>query len=285
MRKKIIVGLLFCMLLIPTIITTAEKIDETESTALLTDDVPVWNEGDSWTFTVNDFWTGFSGEGKEFSMNGQINNFRLTVSDTGGSSYTVDVTGKISATFYVKIPIGSSVLNISGTINPTWNTLTGTIIFGKSNLEIEDFSAEISGIMGIMIQPIPFKFPIPIKITTDAGFSTPFPTFNFPLHILKFWDMPNMDISTETTFGGPLGLIKITQPFTIHYNWIPVAFSCLLKDSITVDAGTYDAWRIQSLIGGYFEYHYAPEVGNLIKFDVDMPRGGIEGELKSTNYV
>jgi hypothetical protein len=249
------------------------------------DDVPIWNEGNSWTYTVDDFWSGFSGDGKEYTMNGKINNLKLTVSDTSGSSYKVDITGKVSASFNVSIQIGSSVLNISGTINPTWNTLKGTIIFGKSNLEIEDFNAEISGIMGITIQPIPFKFPIPIKITSNADFSTPFPTFDFPLHILKFWNMPDMDIDTQTSFGGPLGLIKITQPLTIHYNHIPLAFCSILKTSQTVEAGIYDAWRVQSLIGGYFEYHYAPDVGNIIKIDVDMPRGGITGELKSTNYI
>ena len=96
--------------------------------------------------------------------------------------------------------------------------------------------------------------------------------------------MPEMDITLQTNFGGIFGLIKIPIKFTTHYSWTPLAFTCLNMESVTVTAGTYDAWKIQSLIGDYFEYYYAPAVGNLIKIDVNMPRGGIHGELIDSNY-
>lgn len=286
MKRKAIVGLLFCMLLIPTIITSADTIDNEKTTANFNDDVPTWNEGNSWTFTVNDFWVDFNYGGNKISMNGKIDDFQWTVSDTSGSSYTVDIAGKITASFNALIPIGGLFLNISGTLNPTWNRITGTIIFGKSNLEIEDFNAAITGIARIMFNPIPINFPIPIKITADSVFSTPFPTFNFPLHILKFWNMPELDIDTNINIGGILGLIKFPLPvMNVHYDWTPLAFSCLSQDNINVEAGNFDTWKIQSLLFGYFEYWYAPSVGNIVQIEINMPRGGITAELKSTNYV
>lgn len=94
-----------------------------------------------------------------------------------------------------------------------------------------------------------------------------------------------MDIITDINVGGIFGIFKIPLIAYTHYSWTPLAFSCLYKTSITVGAGTFDAWRILSLVGGYFDYYYAPSVGNIVKIDVNMPHGGIEAELKTTNYV
>lgn len=284
MRKIGIVGLLICMLVIPSFLASAEHTDTIKAIITLDDDVPVWNKEDSWTYIISDFWVDYSDEGIGISMNGIIDDFKWTVSDTSGTNYKVDVTGKISASYEASIPFVGRILNVSGTINPPLNRLTGTIIFNKSNLEIEDFTAVIKGITTLMIHSISIKFPIPIRITADADLSTPLPLFDFPLHILKFWAMPEMDITTYVNFGGIFGLFKIPIKIFTHYDWIPGAFSCLNKENITVKAGTYDAWKIQSLLGGFFEYYYAPIVGNLVKMDVNMPRGGIQGELKETNY-
>jgi len=162
--------------------------------------------------------------------------------------------------------------------------LHGKIVFRKANLEIEDFNAVIKGITSVAIHPIPIKFPFPIRISANADLSTLFPLFSFPLHSLKFWNMPEMDIITPIHFGGILGLLKIPITFTTHYNFIPLAFTCVEKISVTVEEGTYDAWRIKSIIGDFFEYYYAPMVGNLIKVDINMPNGGMKGELKEKNY-
>jgi hypothetical protein len=56
------------------------------------------------------------------------------------------------------------------------------------------------------------------------------------------------------------------------------------KQDVTVEAGTYSAYRITSLIGDYCDYYYAPIVGNLVKINAVLTNGEIHGELKSTNY-
>jgi hypothetical protein len=284
MRKNVIISLLALMLVIPSFIATAETTEKSNPIINQSDDVPIWEVGDSWTFFVSEFTVNYTYGDLNIVMDGQIDDFKWTVSDTSGSSYIVDITGKVSATFACAFPIGDNVLNVNGDINPARNKITGKIVLTKSNLEIEDFNAEIKGIASVQIEPLPIKLPLPIKITADADLSTVFPLFNFPLHLLKFWNMPDLDITMYTTFGGMFGIIKIPITFYVSYSWMPLAFSILVQESITVPAGTYDAWRIQSLIGDYFVYYYAAEVGNLIKIDVNMPSGGIQAELIDTNF-
>lgn len=284
MRKNVIISLLALMLVIPSFIATAETTEKSNPIIIQSDDVPIWEVGDSWTFFVSEFTVNYTYGDLNIVMDGQIDDFKWTVSDTSGSSYIVDITGKVSATFACAFPIGDNVLNVNGDINPARNKITGKIVLTKSNLEIEDFNAEIKGIASVQIEPLPIKLPLPIKITADADLSTVFPLFNFPLHLLKFWNMPDLDITMYTTFGGMFGIIKIPITFYVSYSWMPLAFSILVQESITVPAGTYDAWRIQSLIGDYFVYYYAAEVGNLIKIDVNMPSGGIQAELIDTNF-
>ena len=84
--------------------------------------------------------------------------------------------------------------------------------------------------------------------------------------------------------GGPFGLINIPITFSTHYSWMPLAFHCKDKKDITVEAGSFNAWEIESTFFDLFEYYYAPSVGNIIKIDATMPNGDIKAELKSTNY-
>jgi len=285
MNKITIVGLVICMLVVPSYISVAQVTDNHESTIIQDDDVPIWNSKDSWTFSISEFTVDYNYESTKILMNGKIDDFKWTVSDTSGSTYKVDVTGKVIASFEAALPFGGTVINVEGDIKPNLNKITGTIIFTKSNLEIEDFNAVIKGVASIAIQPLPIKLPIPIRISVNSVLSTIFPLLQFPLHTLKFWNMPEMDIKMNIKFGGIFGIIKIPITFTTHYSFVPLAFSCLSMESVTVPEGTYDAWRIKSLIGDFFEYYYAPEVGNLIKIDVNMPRGDVHGELIDTNYA
>jgi len=285
MRKIAITSLFIIMLIIPSFISSAVATDTIKSTINFDDDVPIWNVGDSWTFSISDFWVNYSFGDLSIIMNGKIDDFKWTVTEVSTTSYKVEITGKVTTSFEAAFPVGESVINLEGDIKPSLNKITGTIIFTKSNLEIEDFSAIIKGIAKLAIQPIPIKLPIPIRISANALLSTVFPLFNFPLHILKFWNLPEMDIKMNTNFGGIFGLIKFPITFSTHYSWTPLAFTCLIMESVTVAAGTYDAWKIQSIIGDFFEYYYAPAVGNLVKFDVNMPQGGIHGELIDTNYA
>ena len=286
--KMKIMGIFICMLVVLSVVAVAgpTKIRQIPIEATnFDDDVPTWSDGDSWTYTINNFTVDYNVSGQRMFMDGKIDDFEWTVAGTSGSTYEVDFTGKLTADYEIYLSSSALTLWVTGTFIPALTRIKGTIIFTKSDLEIEDISAEIKGITMAKISPIPVSLPIPFKLALDGNLSTVFPIFDFPLHALKVWALPDINIEMNVQMGGIFGLINIPVQFPTHYSWNPLAFWCWSKENITVEAGSFDAWRIASIIGGFFEYYYAPSVGNLIKIDATMPNGNINGELKSTTYT
>jgi len=263
--------------------TAIEKTQKNEPTTL-DDDVPIWSVGDSWTYTVNDFTFDYQGSSQKLYFDGSIADFTWTVVDTSGSTYTVDFTGKLNCEYDIYLSLSSLTLAVSGTMKETLTHMSGTLIFTKSNLQLQDMSAEIKGITMAKIYPLPIPFPIPFKVKINGDLSNEFPLFDFPLSTNKFWTLPDMDIVMSVHAGGPFGIIDIPITFSTHYSWMPLAFHCKDKKDITVEAGSFNAWEIESTFFDLFEYYYAPSVGNIIKIDATMPNGDINAELKSTNY-
>lgn len=288
MKIKIF-GIIVLMLLLTSAMsavgqTTIEKKQNMGQT-LLDDDVPVWNVGDSWTYTIDDFTFDYEESGQKLFFDGNIDDFTWTVADTSGSTYIVDFTAQLSCDFEIHLSLPSTTLIVTGKIRDTLTKMTGILIFTKSDLHLQDMSAEIKGIVFAKISPIPIALPLPFKATLNADLTTEFPIFDFPLSSNKFWDLPNMDIVANVHAGGIFGLVSIPISFTTHYFWVPLAFHCKNKQAISVEAGIFDAWEIESTFFDMFRYYYAPEVGNIIKIDATMPNGDVHGELKSTNYV
>jgi len=288
MKIKIL-GIIVCMLLLTSVITavgqtTIEK-KQNKGSNILDDDVPIWNVGDSWTYTIDDFTFDYEGGGQKIFFDGSIDDFTWTVADTGGSTYKVDFTGKLNCNYEIYLSSSSGTIYVTGNIKNTLTRMDGTLVFTKSNLQLQDMSAEIKGITAAKIYPIPIPLPIPFKATVEGDLSTEFPLFDFPLSSNKFWTLPDMDIIMSIHAGGIFGIINIPITFSTHYSWMPLAFHCKNKQDVSVEAGTFNAWEIESTFFDLFRYYYAPEVGNIIKIDATMPNGDIHGELKSTNYV
>lgn len=254
-------------------------------TTSLDDDVPEWHIGDIWTYTVDNITINYNQGGQKLFIDGKIDDFSWKVTDINGDFYTVAITGKLTATYDIYLSSETLTLKLLGSFKPSLTRLTGTIQFTKSDLEIHDVSVQLKGITKTKINSIPFAIPIPFKLITEGDLSVDFPLFDFPLYGLKFWNLPDLTATMSATFGGIFGIIQIPFTMGIHYSWTPLAFLCLDKQDVTVEAGTYSAYKISSLIGGYFDYYYAPDVGNLVKIDAILPNGEVHGELKSTNYL
>ena len=62
MRKFVMVGLIIFMLIVPSCILSAEKIETINSPINPDDDVPIWNEGNSWTFQISEFSVDYTYE-------------------------------------------------------------------------------------------------------------------------------------------------------------------------------------------------------------------------------
>jgi hypothetical protein len=284
MKIKII-GIIFCTLIMIHMSVMATSIPKNQNSITLNDDVPTWNVGDSWTYTINNFAIHYNVSGQKMFMDGYIDDFNLNVADTSGTNYKVDFTGKLTGAYDIYFSTTSLTLDVEGTFKPTLTRFKGSIFFSKSDLEIEDITGEIMGITMAKISPLPISLPIPFKLSLDGDFTTKLPIFDFPLHGLKIWALPEIDIIMKAQFGGIFGLINIPVTFQTHYSWTPLAFWCWSMESITVEAGTFDAWRISSIIGDYFEYYYAPSIGNVVKVEVSLPNGDVLGELKTTTIT
>ncbi|MFO7677254.1 MAG: hypothetical protein R6V50_02555 [Thermoplasmatota archaeon] len=284
--KKIVIIFVFFMLLITSAISGSAILESknNDNTVSFLDDVPVWNIGDSWTYTIKDFTVDYQQEGQRIYFNGGINDFKLTVRDTSGPTYTVDFTGKLNCGYSIYLTTSNGLnLYLIGSMRQETTRLQGTVIFTKSNLNVRDISGQISGITMAKIDPLPFAIPIPYKATIQGDLSTDFPLFNFPLSTNKFWELPAMTIQMKMNVGGIFGFIQIPITFTTQYGWTPLAFHCRGKQSVTVEAGTYNAWEIQSTFFDLFRYYYAPEIGTVVKIDANMANGSVSAELSSTN--
>lgn len=281
-----VAGIFVCMLLLFSIGAVAEHIDTDNNPQNIAfmDDVPEWHVGDSWTYTIDDFTVDFVFTNQRIYLDGSIDDFEWIVTDTSGSTYTVEFTGKLNCYYEIFLSSSSGEFYITGTIKDTLTNLKGTIIFTQSDLQIRDMSGEISGIAWGKISPLPFFLPLPFKATIDGDLSTDFPLFDFPLSVPKFWNLPAMQAIMRIRAGGIFGLIQIPMSISVDYPWIPLAFHCRDERVISVEAGSFNSYEISSLFGQFFEYYYAPTVGNLIKIDANMDNGDVHGELKSYSW-
>ena len=287
MKYKILTILLSILFLIniAAVAIPISNISRKTETTNFDDPVPTWDVGDTWTYTFNNFIVNYTYYDLKIFINGRIDDFKWTVVDTSGTDYLVEFTGEITADSYeLNLPFQSRIINIIGSIKPSKTSLSGTIVFTQSDLEIKDLSAELKGVVGAKIDPIPFSIPIPFKITMDASLSSVFPIFDFPLSDDKYWDLPGLDITSNVNIGGLFGFIKFPITLTTSYSWIPFAFHCKPKVDVTVEAGTYSAYNVESTFFDMFDYYFAPSAGNLVKIDAFMPNGEAHGELKSTNF-
>jgi hypothetical protein len=158
------------------------------------------------------------------------------------------------------------------------------------------------------------------KVTMNATIdcTTPVSLLSFPLNIPSLWNMPATNISLNGKVdSGWFHLIKFINDIAAIFNYtlippeyaklLPVidipdaldtlgypsvfaiptiedAFYCLNTTTITVPAGTYEAYNI-SIFGGTASGYYAPSVGNIVKLSGDFQYfPPINMELIATNY-
>jgi hypothetical protein len=283
--KKCAILCIFSLLFAGTTSVAAQPFEPDIQPTSLNDDVPVWKVGNSWVYTVTDFIVNYNVDGQKVYVVGTIDDLTLRVTDTSDPNYyAVSFTGKVTATYDIVFSLPSITLQLKGTLRPLSTRAKGTILFTKSNLQVHYITADIKTVTAGIIAPLKIPLPLPLKITVDGQPSVDLPLFDFPLSANKYWSMPNLVITMKMNAGGILGLIRIPITLKTSYSWIPFAFHCQSKRDVTVPAGTYSAYKISSILGEFFDYYYAPEVGNLVKIDAKLQNGEVRAELKSVNY-
>ncbi|MFW6149139.1 MAG: hypothetical protein ACOC6D_04705 [Atribacterota bacterium] len=315
--KSKIVGIIVCMMLMTTFFTVAQNdpyFEKKPNKKLITnsfdDNVPTWNETDSWTYKIDDINFNFDiGENSSINMHIQIDNLPMDVKADTGDAYDVKFSAKIGGNYSINIEQDNSTIDVEGRLLGT--RIEGDIFFTKTELGIKKIDATLSGILTVKINEllespipeIPFPIPIPATIDTILDFSTPYTLLDFPLNTSKMWGLPD----TNFTLNGEIRSIWLNIINLI--NNIATALESPILDSEIADLlpvvdiqkaleayGMNNTFRIPeipsifscnntepvevpggtfdayniSIAGGLGKIYYAPEVKNIIKISGEL---------------
>jgi len=264
MTKKTIIAIWILFLIISVPLGSSKIInDKAITTTNYNDtDVPIWNIGDSWTYDAE-----FRGSYPSTTFSIALHDLLFQVEDETSVGYKLsfvaDVTGELNV----------EDADVSGTFRDT--TAEGNMVIKQSDLGIKSIDVTIEG--RILVELIP----VPILIDFTATFDPAFSTLVFPLTIGKQWSIPHSDVTIQGSLS-LLGVIEIPLDST---DWVGGGNAeCISSESITVEAGTYEAYKIHSTLD-ISEQYYAQAAGNIIK---ELGEGyyldSIDIELKSTTY-
>ena len=279
--------------------------------------IDLWDKGDSWTYNIDNININLNKDKEDIlSIQGSIKNLILTITDDLDEYYQIDFTGKLIGDFKIISNIGT----LSGD-TPRDIHVDGNIVIKKSDLGIKETNIHIKGLLKLDSDILPIKIPIPFDINTNIRFDKTLKIINFPLHINKIWDIPSTSISIDgeiksimlnilnfinmitgrsllpPEISKLLPIIDIEEALETFNIETPIItpvtpnVKCIDKREINVEAGTYNAYKIN--IPLLMDYYYAPAVGNIIKISMDIEDYTtsygdltfiIQGELISTNY-
>jgi hypothetical protein len=203
-------------------------------------EVPVWDIGDSWTYDVE--LDGSLNASTSFDGKVEYLVFRV-VADTE-SSYKLEFNGQING----ELSTESSI--ITGTLKDTF--VEGDLSIEKSMLGIQQLDAQISGKIIITL------IPIPLTINLTLNFNPAYNSLDYPISVGKQW------IIISSNVKGNADISSILEGIAISTSVGGGNANCISIKSITVKAGTYDAYKIIG-DGDISEMYYAEIAGNVIK--------------------
>lgn len=237
---------------------------------------PDWVVDDSWTYHITTF--DFEVEVDVLTVhieNGEIDDLDVVVDEVQSENYKItfessDVSGWVSG-----------LVLWWGNLYQT--TFSGEVYIRKSDLAIMDLTLHMEGYIK---KPIGTKrwFELDMEIDITDGYDS----YHFPIVSGESWVVDSAPISVYTSFY----LYGIYDADETTYSYIDEHTStCTEVVTVSVEAGTFEAFHIESDLGTESESYYAPAAFNTVKnFGEDIQDGNqiftlndIETELKSLN--
>ena len=287
MKTKLI-GLLVCMLLIATTLVSATSLKkENMNTTSYIVDVPTWETGDSWIYNTHIYTAASPNVTDELVIDGR-GELLLEVSDDTGEYYTLQGTMKsLVGTIEAPGAIGFHLTR--------FNSYESTIKIQKSNLSVIDHDSTLKAIVLLTLGPIPLPIPLQMQYRLITTFGPMWNLLPFPLTDGQTGEYDNITLQQEYDVTMFWGLIPVDNGINSE-GWIGAApYNCTLE-SVTVPAGTYDAYNVScdlyfGLGHDWYLTYYSDEVGNIVKcaYNIDALTGNTyylyEMELLSTTYI
>jgi len=214
MNNKIF-GIIVCILLMTSSITIAENIEKTSNVSSsknisgtsLDVDPPIWKVDNYWSFKIEDMTIDYEKEGQLIHVKLETNKLQLKVVEVTSDSYIMEIDAMLTGSGNGDVNLGQGPINV--TINLKDTSLTGTIVFNKSDLGIKQLNPKINGRLWVKINELPdIDFPIPkipfgATIDIFTNLKVPFPFINFPLNVSNVWGVPATNISVDGTIRSP----------------------------------------------------------------------------------
>ncbi len=251
-----------------TMIKTNRKVSSsvTSCSNMNSAEVPIWHVGDSWTYHAEVKGGMHVPEVVDIDFDIAIDNLKFEVAQVQNDKYILEVKvpkGKITG--YGGVDFELLPFPIEGTLKDA--KMDGTLYVDKSTLGFlttEDEMAFVGSVSGKVGN-------IPLNIDVSGGFavledeewlSFIFSPLKFPLNVGDSWMVPESYPDVALFLMVDAGLIPEQ---TVGMQIIQHTLRCTGEESVTVDAGTYDALKISN--SSDCNFWYSEETGNIIKVD------------------
>ena len=286
MQKKII-GILVVTLLIVSMLPMVESLGTTnERTPKIRAvssaingyaDVPVWENGDYWSYDIEIQFTALVVSGVI-----KLNDLHFEVTYVGSEYYLLDFNGDVTGSISIIDILGGDIQN---------SAIDGKARVRKSDLAIEEIlNLRIEGEIERMLVTNSFSTDIGIKQNISPIVSP----YDFPIDVGETWVVPLTSIWTDIG-----AVIDLAIPLEFE-DYGPLyfdehTFTCIDKETIRVPAGRFnDSFHAKDTTSKY-HFWYSPTARNVVKveyenvqlyynesfyWDIDQ----IDIELKNTNY-
>lgn len=283
MKYKII-SICICMLVASTVVS-ATNINRKEKIQPLsfTVDVPVWEKGDSWTYTFQHTNYKYTSNGTLWGKFNYNCTLIQTVTDDSGDNYTVTWT---ATDFEGRATFGSVNLKFT-----PFTKYTGEFIFRKTDLGCYRESHQLKGLVFWLIGTVGFPFPAQYMHTREWIYETAGEYLPFPMTAGTNGTFPGFQYSYQEKCSLYWGIVSLFNIPVTNSSSVPTNYHCEMEN-ITVPKGTYNAYNVSvDLTYGLGQHHtwryYVPEVGNTVKvyINADHDDSGKPGTIYKSELV
>ncbi len=216
MRNKIL-GIIVCLMMMTSILAVAKNTDTKQFNNLTKqinmllideDNVPIWNEGDKWSYKLDTISIDFQKEDLYFHLEARSDSLNIKVTEVTEDSYVLNIYAPIDGYFsFVTAIEGVGPINVTGEFKDTLqgSTIGGSITFNKTDLALKQANIIINGRVLLKFIEIPYypfnltpPIPIPLKANLDIKLGNYIPIIDFPINTSNFWGIP----ATNLTLAG-----------------------------------------------------------------------------------
>ncbi len=289
---KRLVSLVLCTLLMCSMSGLAYNITTEIDGISLDDDVPIWENGNSWRYEIGRLNFQLNQTGQVMSLDLSLNDLLISVMGQTATSYQMSLSGNIAGIFDYNDGAGTT---LGGILFIT--KVSGDLEIRQADLAASEANIVIKSIALLLEHPfvLPIPIPIPLTITIKIIQDIPRPLIDFPLYDGK------QGIIAETALYTSLRVesivLKILHSFLsdvpeeiyLEQNvTLPMLMYTAKEEQITVLGKNYTAYNIEFFQGLLGSLYYAPSAGNYIKAlaNISTPEImlDVKGELKETTY-